>query len=109
MYYFVFGILYVLSLLPFPVLYLFSDFAYLILYYVIGYRKKIVMNNLRQAFPEKTEAERKKIAMRFYRNFVDNWIESIKLLSISKRAINKRITGNFDVFTSCTPREYRCR
>ena len=98
MYYFVFGILYVISLLPFPVLYLFSDFAYLILYYMIGYRKKIVMDNLANAFPEKTETERKQIAKKFYKNFVDNWIESIKLLSISKRALNKRITGNFDAF-----------
>jgi KDO2-lipid IV(A) lauroyltransferase len=56
------------------------------------------MGNLASAFPEKTVEERKKIAARFYRNFCDNWIETIKLLSLSKQTMNKRITGNFGVF-----------
>jgi len=56
------------------------------------------MNNLEHALPETKLEERKKIATRFYRNFTDNWIETIKLLSISKRSMNKRISGNFDVF-----------
>jgi len=79
-------------------LYILSDLAYLILYRVFGYRKEVVMDNLAQALPEKTLEERKKIAAKFYRNFTDNWIETIKLLSISKRAMNKRISGNFEVF-----------
>lgn len=56
------------------------------------------MENLGFAFPEKTEAERKKIAAKFYRNFIDNWIETIKLISISRESLNKRVTGNFEVF-----------
>jgi KDO2-lipid IV(A) lauroyltransferase len=98
MYYLVFGPLYVISLLPFFILYGIADFFFVILYYVIGYRKEIVMQNLRHAFPGKPEKELKKIARKFYRNFIDNWIETIKLLSISKRSLNKRITGNFKVF-----------
>ena len=81
-----------------PALYVFSDFIYLILYYVVGYRKKVVMNNLVIAFPEKTETERKKIAKKFYRSFVDNWIETLKLLSISKQSLSKKVTANLDVF-----------
>jgi Kdo2-lipid IVA lauroyltransferase/acyltransferase len=97
-YYVVYGLLYLVSILPFPVLYIFSDFIYFILYHVIGYRKQVVFSNLQQAFPEKNDKERKEIAKKFYRNFIDNWIETIKLLSISKRSLNKRVTGNFEIF-----------
>ncbi|HET7899150.1 MAG TPA: lipid A biosynthesis acyltransferase, partial [Flavisolibacter sp.] len=69
MYYLVYGLLYLLSLLPLRVLFLFSDLAYVVLYYFIGYRKKVVLSNLAIAFPEKTEEVRKQIAKRFYRNF----------------------------------------
>ncbi len=98
MYYLVFGLLYLLSLLPFFVLYLISDLIFVILYYLIRYRRKIILTNLQIAFPEKNEAELDRISRRFYRNFTDNWIETIKLLSISKSALSKRLSGNFDVF-----------
>ena len=80
MYYLVYGVLYLISLLPLFILYLISDFIYFILYYIIGYRKKIVMCNLVQAFPNKTEKEKKIIAKKFYHNFTDNFIEVIKLI-----------------------------
>ena len=92
MYYIVFGILYAVSLLPFRALYIISDVLYFLLYFVAGYRKKVVMENLQIAFPEKTAQERKAIARRFYRRFTDNWIETLKLMSISKDALDKRIT-----------------
>lgn len=98
MYYVVYGLLYLISLLPFFILYGIADFFFVIIYFVIGYRKQIVMDNLRNSFPDKTEKELKKIARKFYRNFMDNWIETIKLVSISKKSLNKRITGNFEVF-----------
>src|SRR5436190_2039271 len=84
MYYIVFIISYGISLLPLRVLYLLADFCYLLTSYVIGYRKKIVFKNLVIASPEKTDAERDAIAKQFYRHFWDNWIEALKLLSISK-------------------------
>jgi Kdo2-lipid IVA lauroyltransferase/acyltransferase len=98
MYHVVFGILYLLSLLPFRVLYMISDVACFLIFGVAGYRKKVVMENLAYAFPEKTEEERRQIARRFYRNFVDNWIETIKLISVSQKSLNKRISGNFEIF-----------
>lgn len=97
MYYVVYGLFYGLSFLPFRVLYLLSDLIYLVLYYGFGYRRDVVMNNLGTAFPEKTNRERKKIARDFYRNFVDSFIEMIKLFSISRTELNKRLTGNFEV------------
>ncbi|MDF2186995.1 lysophospholipid acyltransferase family protein [Paraflavitalea sp. CAU 1676] len=89
MYYVVFIPLYLLSLLPLPVLYLLSDVISAFNWYVIGYRKKVVLDNLRIAFPEKTEAERKTIAKKFYRNFVDNFIETIKLITASRAFITR--------------------
>lgn len=55
------------------------------------------MNNLLIAFPEKTEEERKHIAKEFYKKFTDNFLEVLKLISISKEEFNKRFTGNFEV------------
>ncbi|MBK7432646.1 MAG: lysophospholipid acyltransferase family protein [Chitinophagaceae bacterium] len=96
MYYIVYPLLYLLSLLPFFALYRISDFAYLILYRLLGYRKAIVLNNLQIAFPEKTADERKMIARQFYRNLFDTFIETIKLLSISEREFDKRAVFNMD-------------
>lgn len=97
MYYIVYGFLYLISLLPLPVLYLFSDFIYFLIYYVFGYRKQVVMNNLLQAFPEKTEKERKKIAKKFYHNLTDTFIETIKIISASEKFVLKRFSGNWEM------------
>ena len=96
MYYIVYPLLYLLSLLPLRVLYLFSNFARFILYDVRGYRKQTVFDNLRIAFPGKTDAEREEIARQFYLNFTDTFIESIKLISMSTKEFEKRSNGEFD-------------
>lgn len=94
MYYIIYPFFYLLSLLPWRVLYWLSDGVYVLLYYVFGYRKKVVMNNLRIAFPDKTEQERVRIAKRFYRKFTDTFIETIKLLSVSEKSFAKRFSTN---------------
>lgn len=82
-----------LSRLPLPVLYLFSDLLYLVARYLIGYRKKVIDSNLEFAFPEKSAAERKKIRNQFYRNFTDAFFaETIKLLTISEKEFNSRFS-----------------
>ncbi len=98
MYYLLLFILYPLSLLPLRILYVLSDGMYLLLYYAIGYRKQLVMDNLRHAFPEKTEQEIQTICQKFYRSFCDQWTETLKLLSISEQELNRRIRGNWEVF-----------
>lgn len=80
-----------LSLLPFPVLYGISDFLYLILAKGMKYRRKIVRQNLRNSFPEKDEKELREIEKDFYRQFTDNIVETVKLLHISDREVDKRI------------------
>lgn len=100
MYYIVYGLLRLLSFLPMTVLYLLSDFAYFIVFYVAGYRKEVVMNNLLIAFPEKTEEERKAIMKEFYHNFCDTFLEIIKMFSWSEKEIKKRFTCNSDVLNN---------
>ncbi len=97
MYYIVYALLYLLSLLPMRALYILADGIYILIYYVLGYRKKVVMSNLLIAFPEKTEAERIKIAKQFYLSFIDSLIETIKLMSASEKFLQKRFTANVDV------------
>lgn len=96
MYYIIYGPLYLLSLLPFFILYAISDFVYFIIYRIAGYRKKVVFANLSIAFPEKTAAEREKIAKQFYKNLIDTFIETVKMLSISEKEFNKRAVVNLD-------------
>ncbi|MCP9752560.1 lysophospholipid acyltransferase family protein [Ferruginibacter sp. HRS2-29] len=91
MYYLVYSLLYLLSLLPFFILYGISDFAALILGRIVRYRREVVLRNIAIAFPEKTDAERIKIARQFYRNFIDNFLETLKVLSISGTAFDKRM------------------
>lgn len=89
-YRFIASILYLLSLLPFPVLYFLSDILYGILYYVFKYRRKVVLNNLLNSFPEKSRSEIELIEKRFYRYLADLMLESIKTLTISAKEIKKR-------------------
>lgn len=103
MYYIVFGFLYLLSLLPMFVLYRLSDFAYFLVYYVIGYRKKVVLHNLGIAFPQKTEAEKTRIAKQFYKNFCDTFIETIKFISAGKSFFRKRFTANYECIDDLYP------
>jgi Kdo2-lipid IVA lauroyltransferase/acyltransferase len=96
MYYIVYGFLYCISLLPFFILYRISDFFYALIFYVLKYRKKVVLDNIGIAFPEKTTQEKTAIAKQFYKNLIDTFIETIKLLSISEKEFNKRCTIDFE-------------
>jgi Kdo2-lipid IVA lauroyltransferase/acyltransferase len=81
-----------LSYLPFFILYLFSDALAFMAFRIIGYRKKIVMNNLKNSFPEKSSVELKKIASDFYKNLSDTLVETIKCISISPENLSERVT-----------------
>jgi len=82
--------IYLLSILPFPVFYLFSDLVCFLLWRVIGYRRKVVMQNLRNAFPEKSEADLKTLEHTFYKYLCDLFLETFKTLTIGKAAMLKR-------------------
>ena len=91
LYYILLSIWYLMSLLPFWVLYGVSDFLYLIVYRLWGYRKKLVRKHLAECFPEKGEAERRKIEREFYHWFCDYLVETLKLLTISKENVKRRM------------------
>ena len=88
----VYPIIWILSILPFRVLYFISDFIFLIIYHIIGYRKKVVLDNLKLVFPEKTEKELLQIQKKFYHHFVDVFIEMLKTFTVSKKEVHKRYT-----------------
>ncbi|WP_339881938.1 lysophospholipid acyltransferase family protein [Polaribacter vadi] len=89
-FYLTYPLIWLISRLPMFILYLISDFFYVLLYYVFGYRKEVVLKNISYAFPEKSEEEKQKIAKNFYKHFTDIMIESIKSFSISEKEILKR-------------------
>jgi KDO2-lipid IV(A) lauroyltransferase len=83
--------LYLISLLPFWLLYFISDIFFVIIYYLVGYRRKVVQQNLENAFPEKTIQERRQIERKFYRHFADLIVETIKTISISPEELSRRV------------------
>ena len=91
-YYLVFALWYLLSLLPLRILYFLSDFLYLLVYYIVRYRRNIVHKNLSDSFPEKSQKEILHIEKKFYHFFCDYMVETIKLLSMSKQQIMRRMT-----------------
>jgi KDO2-lipid IV(A) lauroyltransferase len=86
-----YGLVYLLSLLPLWVHYLCSDVMYLLVYKVLGYRVKVVRQNLSRSFPEQTEKERRQTERQFYKWLCDYAVETIKLTSISRKQIRKRL------------------
>ena len=76
-----FPILWLISLLPFRLLYIFSDIISFILFHFIVYRKKVVLDNLILAFPNKSEKELLKIRRQFYTHFTDVFMEMIKSIT----------------------------
>ncbi len=86
----VYPILLVISKLPWKLFYAFSTGIFLFIYYVIGYRKKTVTNNLKLVFPEKTDQEIKQIRVDFYKHICDMFLEMIKSISISEKEMIRR-------------------
>ncbi|MBG6133538.1 KDO2-lipid IV(A) lauroyltransferase [Aquimarina sp. EL_43] len=88
----VYPMLWVISKLPWRLLYFLSSTVYILVYHIIGYRKKVVTKNLTLAFPEKPIDEIYKIRKKFYKHMCDMFMEMIKSLSISKEEMTKRFT-----------------
>jgi Kdo2-lipid IVA lauroyltransferase/acyltransferase len=82
--------IYGISLLPYFLFYGLSDFMYVMLYYVFGYRKKVVYQNLKNSFPEKSHEELKRIERKFYRYLCDLMLETFKTLTMSREKAVKR-------------------
>jgi len=84
--------------LPLRVLYVFSDFFYLIIYYIVGYRKKIARKNIEKSFPEKSKKELRRIERHFFRYFCDLFVETFYEMHMSKKEVLRRMDlGDVDL------------
>ena len=100
---------YLFSLLPFWVHYLLSDLIYGLLYYLVGYRKKVVRENLASSFPEKSVEELQKSERCFYHFLCDYVVESIKMMTITKRNMQKRMVfKDVELLNQCVEEGQSC-
>ena len=79
-----------IGVLPFRVMYLFSDLMYFVLFKIIGYRREVIVSNLKRAFPDLIEQEMKRLLGKVYKNLTDIIIEGIKSFTMGHRQIIKR-------------------
>jgi KDO2-lipid IV(A) lauroyltransferase len=89
-FYIFYALNWIITLLPLKILYLFSDFLFVVFYRITGYRKKVIRTNLRNAFPEKTDLEREAILRNFYRHLADLFVEVLKLTHMSRTQLKRR-------------------
>lgn len=93
-------LIWLISILPFPLLYLMSDAVYVLVYRIIGYRKKTVRENMKLALPHLTHDEQRKAEKHFYHHFCDNFLEMAKTMNITDKQIRERfVFTNFEVIT----------
>lgn len=90
-YSFIFAMAYLFAMLPFKVLYLFSDFLYVIVYHIVKYRKKVVRKNLKNAFPQKPEKDIVMMEKKFYHHLCDYFVETVKTLRLTDDEVRKRM------------------
>jgi KDO2-lipid IV(A) lauroyltransferase len=89
--YLLLGLIRLIALLPFRVLYVVSDGLFLLIYRLLRYRVKVTRKNLRMAFPQKPQHELDRIERAFYRHLCDIMVETIKSFSISEAELRKRM------------------
>lgn len=105
----IYGILYLVSKLPYRALYVISDIANLVLYHIVRYRRDIVRRNITSAFPEKSLEECISIERGFYKWFCDYFVETVKLMSVSRQELLSRIEfRGIDKIEECFDRGQTC-
>lgn len=105
----IYGIFYLVSKLPYRALYVISDIANLVLYHIVRYRRDIVRRNITSAFPEKSLEECISIERGFYKWFCDYFVETVKLMSVSRQELLSRIEfRGIDKIEECFDRGQTC-
>ena len=95
----IYPILWFISILPFPIFYFFSDCIYVVLYYVIGYRKKTVRQNIALALPHLSQKEQRIVEKKSFQHLCDMFLEMIKTMTISQKEMEKRFKfKNIEVY-----------
>src|SRR5690606_6761059 len=90
LYLFLYPIFWLISILPFRLLYLLSDCIFFLIYRVIKYRKRVVRTNIAMALPHLSVKERQEVERKFYSHMCDMFLEMVKTMSISRKEIEKR-------------------
>lgn len=90
-YYITLPFVYLISALPLRMMYALSDFIFVVIYHIIRYRKSVVLSNLRNSFPEKSEKEIRTTCRKFYRHFCDLMLETLKTLTATPSDIRDMI------------------
>ncbi|MEO5775266.1 MAG: lysophospholipid acyltransferase family protein [Flavobacterium sp.] len=99
LYILVYPIIWLISILPFRLLYIFSDFVCFLVYTIFGYRKKVVRENIAMALPHLTVKERLTVERKFYSHMCDMFLEMIKTMNISRKEMEKRFKfTNLDLY-----------
>ena len=97
----VYPLIWFISILPFRILYVFSDMVYVLVYHVIGYRKKVVRKNIAMTLPHLSEKERLNIEKKSYHHLCDMFLEMMKTMTISEKEMNKRfVFTNLELYTA---------
>lgn len=105
----IYGIFYLVSKLPYRALYVISDIANLVLYHIVRYRRDIVRRNITSAFPEKSLEECISIERGFYKWFCDYFVETVKLMSVSRQELLSQIEfRGIDKIEECFDRGQTC-
>jgi len=86
----VYPLLWLISILPYPIFYGVSNFFFFLTYRILGYRKKVVITNLKLVFPNKDDHEINQICINFYKHMCDMFLEMVKTMSLSKEGVKKR-------------------
>lgn len=108
-YYLLYGCVYLVSRLPFRLLYLLSDTVYALAFHVVRYRRRIVWQNLSSSFPEKEEKELRQIEKEFYHWFCDYIFETFKLLTVSHGQLLRHIEfRGVEAMEECFDRGQNC-
>jgi len=94
LFYLVYIFIWLITLLPLRILYLLSDFLYLIAYYIVRYRRKTTFGNLRESIPDKTPDEIHRIAKTFYRQLTDYFIEWMYRIHMGEKELSRRLVYN---------------
>lgn len=91
LYYMVYSLLWLITLLPLKILYLISDLLYILVYYIAGYRKKTVYTNLRHSLPDLSPEEISRIAKTFYRQLIDYFLEWMYRIHMGEKELSRRM------------------
>lgn len=109
LYYPIYACWWLLSLLPLRVHYVLADGIYLIVYWLTGYRKSVVRNNLVSSFPEKSEEELRAIERKFYHCLCDYFVETVKLMTMSERQMRRHMVfKGAEAVDECTSNGQSC-